>query len=51
MFIDFIEDCDRGRIQCSDGSWCIEITWFCDGAADCNDGADEAHCDPGKYKV
>ncbi|XP_072373154.1 low-density lipoprotein receptor-related protein 2-like [Scyliorhinus torazame] len=36
--------CDEGKIQCSDGTYCIDEWNLCDGKVDCSDGSDEVNC-------
>ncbi|XP_047039337.1 modular serine protease-like [Helicoverpa zea] len=38
--------CSVDEFSCADSS-CISLSSICDGARDCDDGSDEAHCSPG----
>ncbi|XP_064182725.1 low-density lipoprotein receptor-related protein 1B-like isoform X2 [Anguilla rostrata] len=35
---------ERGFVSCNSTSLCVLPSWICDGANDCGDYADEAHC-------
>jgi len=38
--------CSDNQFQCKDSgnSYCIPITWICDGESDCEDNSDEQDC-------
>ncbi|PZC72580.1 hypothetical protein B5X24_HaOG210911 [Helicoverpa armigera] len=40
------DSCSVNEFSCADSS-CISLSSICDGARDCDDGSDEAHCSPG----
>ncbi len=39
--------CSTDQMRCAAGK-CIPLTWLCDGDPDCEDGAEELGCGPGK---
>ncbi|XP_048451325.1 prolow-density lipoprotein receptor-related protein 1-like isoform X2 [Rhincodon typus] len=36
--------CDEKKIQCNDGTFCLDKKNVCDGKTDCADGSDEINC-------